>query len=50
MKISTRKMIAEHKHLVRVLDSGSSSQRKKEAKKQKKELKNYKNKLHGKKK
>jgi len=42
LKVSKRAMLKEHKALVRILDTGSRKEQKREAKKQKKEMKEYK--------
>lgn len=41
IKVKKSEMLREHKHLVRVLESGSKKEQKKEAKKQKGELSEF---------
>lgn len=41
IKVKKSEMLKEHINLIRILDSGSKVEQKKEAKKQKKELKEY---------
>jgi len=41
IKVSKKKMLKEHRHLVRILEKGSREKRKKEAKKQKEEMYEY---------
>jgi len=41
VKMPKKDLIAEHKHLIKVLETGTAAQRSKEAAKQKKELAKY---------
>lgn len=41
VKMPKKDLIQEHKHLIKVLETGTAAQRAKEAAKQKKELKKY---------